>query len=137
MLSPSDSRARLVAVALPGGVWLDEQDSAPRRVLALRSLSTTEELSCIDDRRSPAERATELLTRCVTGGDAIVPALTVGDREAALLHLRRLTFGEGLEAVVTCASPARRPGCAGCHCLARRMAFSASIQSLAPMRSSA
>ena len=38
--------------------------------------------------------------------EALVEALCIGDREALLLHLRRLTFGEAIQAVVPC------PGCA-------------------------
>jgi hypothetical protein len=52
---------------------------------------------------APARRATALLARCVAGTDEdAARALTVGDREALLLHLRRLTFGDALPCVLAC-----------------------------------
>lgn len=57
----------------------------------------------------PVERITLLLTRCLTNlgpKSAIdsddVRALTVGDRDALLLHLRRVTYGERIQSVLTC-----------------------------------
>jgi hypothetical protein len=59
----------------------------------------------------PLERATVLLSRCVTrvgGCDApgaeIIDSLSLGDREALLLHLRRLTFGEKIACLLECPS---------------------------------
>jgi len=58
----------------------------------------------------PAERTTELLARCVErigpmeAGPETVLDLTLGDREALLLQIRRLTFGDRLDAVVACPS---------------------------------
>lgn len=50
------------------------------------------------------------LTRCLTRlgpyappTEAQVAALTVGDREALLIHLRRITLGDRLDCVLTCA----------------------------------
>ena len=62
----------------------------------------------------PAQWTTEVLMRCVTRLGpgrptyAEVRSLTLGDREALLLHLRRLTWGEHLRCVLTCPLP-------GCH----------------------
>lgn len=62
-----------------------------------------------EGRLLPAALATELLARCVTrvGGEAPVTAdrmreLTIGDREALFLHLRRLVSGERLACGVKC-----------------------------------
>jgi hypothetical protein len=61
----------------------------------------------------PAAQTTALLARCLDRlgsrapvGPADVRALTVGDREALLLHLRRQTFGDRLACVLTCPSEA-------------------------------
>ena len=57
---------------------------------------------------APAERASALLARCLVrdaaedGPPTLLGRMTAGDREAALLHLRRLTLGERLEAVIAC-----------------------------------
>lgn len=57
----------------------------------------------------PAERITKILTRCLTNlGPKSAPdnndvrSLTVGDRDALLFHLRRLTYGGKIQAVLTC-----------------------------------
>ena len=51
----------------------------------------------------PGRRATALLGRCLAAaGEAVARTLTVGDREALLLHLRRLTFGETIDCVLRC-----------------------------------
>jgi hypothetical protein len=59
--------------------------------------------------RSPAERSSALLTRCLERVGSVEPVtvdtvrrLTAGDREFLLLHLRRLTFGDKLEPVIRC-----------------------------------
>lgn len=60
----------------------------------------------------PASRTTALLTRCLTRLGPLSPvpretvrALAVGDREALLLQLRRLTLGDPIECVLSCANP--------------------------------
>ena len=89
-------------IPLPGGVWLDGDD-APRRTVELRAPGDIDQVAILDTHAlPPAIRATELLSRCLDDGNRIAPALSVGDREAALLHLRRLTLGDALEAVVSC-----------------------------------
>ena len=58
--------------------------------------------------RSRAEQVTGLLARCVVrvedveADDTVVRRLTVGDREALLLALRALAFGDDLACVVDC-----------------------------------
>lgn len=95
-------------VALPRGLWLD---GTRYREARLRPLSDDDELLLVDTAGSlsPARRATELLARCVValgpqGTDVrtAVRSLTAGDREALLLHLRRLTLGDRIEAVIRC-----------------------------------
>jgi len=60
----------------------------------------------------PAERITFLLTRCLANLGPKTPvepddvrSLTVGDRDALLLHLRCLTFGNKIQAVLSCPHP--------------------------------
>ena len=57
----------------------------------------------------PVTWTNALLSRCLTHlppGEAVtsprIAALTVGDREALLLHLRRLTFGDRMQCTLTC-----------------------------------
>ena len=57
----------------------------------------------------PLEQATALLARCVTRlGDrdspdaAAINCLSLGDREALLLHVRRMTFGETINCLLQC-----------------------------------
>src|SRR5215211_681517 len=95
------------AITLPGGLWADGQC---RRSAELRPLTGEDEafLAAADGAVSPAALATALLTRCLrvlAGGEVdadAVRGLTVGDREAVLLHLRRLSFGERLDCVLEC-----------------------------------
>ena len=91
---------------LPGGLWTDA--AAPLRTLALRPVGE-QDLSFLLDtatERTSAERANQLLARCLEPElRHLVPRLTVGDREALLLQLRSLTIGEALEALVSCPQP--------------------------------
>lgn len=95
-------------VAIPGGVWRnDSQRTAePLREVALRPAGGEDEAFLIDsaDQATPSERATGLLVRCVEEPDAdrLVRSLTIGDREALLLHLRRITLGDTLDCVLSC-----------------------------------
>jgi uncharacterized protein (UPF0212 family) len=102
----------LAAITLPGGLW---RNGACQREAVLRPLTGEDELFLHEQTRheSPARRATALLGRCVVRlgpdsppGREALRALTVGDREALLLNIRRLTFGEVLEGRLTC------PACA-------------------------
>lgn len=99
--------ADLEWVTIPSGMTTGEQR---HRTALLRPLSGHEEelLASQAAEVSAAERVTMLLARCV---ERIGPAdadvgtvrrLTVGDREALLLHLRRLTAGDRIDCMVTC-----------------------------------
>jgi len=93
---------------LPGGLWLE---GVCYREAWLRPLAGSDEgfLSEMNESLLTAQRATALLARClirVGPLDAIstetVRWLTIGDREALLLHLRQLTLGERLQCILTC-----------------------------------
>jgi hypothetical protein len=97
-----------VEVTLPGGVVYDGRW---HRTARLRPLSGRHEVFVAEAGRSlrPAARTTALLTRCLDAlgplepvTSASVSALTVGDREALLLHLRRLTLGDRISCVLSC-----------------------------------
>lgn len=98
----------MVRVAIPGGVWREDAQphDAPLRELALRAVSEDDAAFLLDtaDAVLPSARATALLARCLGEPDAerTARALTVGDREALLLQLRRLSLGETLECVLRC-----------------------------------
>lgn len=100
--------SRGTTVPIPVGVWGDEP--IPRRELMLRPVDSVDEVFLLDtaEELGPAERASALLARCLVSNGAaddgmeLLGRLTAGDREAALLHLRRLTLGERLEAVIAC-----------------------------------
>jgi hypothetical protein len=97
-----------VAITLPGGCWLD--DTCHREV-RLRPISGSDEDYLLDagNLLLPAHRATALIARCLErlgprGPVTLetVRSLTVGDREALLLHLRHLTLGDHMQGVVDC-----------------------------------
>lgn len=97
-----------VEVTLPGGIALN---GGWRRRAGLRPLSGREEAFLFEEGRSllPAARTTELLSRCLCRLGPLSPvapetvaALTVGDREALLLHLRRVTLGDRISCVLGC-----------------------------------
>jgi hypothetical protein len=86
-----------------GGSWAREAE--------LRPLRGADEAFLLElgDRLSAAQRVTALLGRCVvrlgplrSPGADIVRRLRVGDREALLLHVRRLTFGDTMPCVLAC-----------------------------------
>ncbi|HSU41375.1 MAG TPA: hypothetical protein VLJ38_17480, partial [Polyangiaceae bacterium] len=97
-------------VSLPCGL---ERRGRFLRTARLRPVSGADEVALADAPAFAAARVSALLARCVERiGDerpslADVRDLLVGDREALLLHLRRLTFGEELTCVLTCP----RAGC--------------------------
>ncbi len=98
-------------VMLPSGLWVD---GVRHREAGLRPLAGGDE-AFLDDAGEallPAARTTALLARCLTRLGPLaevtpeaVRSLTIGDREALLLHLRRLTLGERLQCVLTCPRP--------------------------------
>ena len=97
-----------VTITLPGGCWLDGEC---HREAALRSLTGGDEAFLLEAGEAlfPAQRTTTLLGRCLTRLGPLNPVtpdavrnLTVGDREALLLHLRRLTLGDRLQCVLSC-----------------------------------
>jgi hypothetical protein len=97
-----------VRVRLPGGLWPGDGAKAPLREVEMRAIADADQFFALDtrDTLSLASRATALLARCMAGGEDAAQALTIGDREALLLHLRRLTFGETMECVLRCPVPA-------------------------------
>src|SRR4051794_29978680 len=100
-----------VVATLPGGRWVH---GACCREAQLRELTGEDQTCLAEEARAlpPAQWTTEVLARCVTAlgsGEPVtretVRSLTVGDREALLLHLRCLTAGDRLQCVLTCPSP--------------------------------
>jgi hypothetical protein len=95
------------AITLPGGFWLD---GVHHRDALLRPLTGEDEAFLAEaSALLPARRTTLLLARCLTrlgpldaATDDAVRSLTVGDREALLLHLRRLALGDRLQCVLRC-----------------------------------
>jgi hypothetical protein len=99
-------------VNLPGGVRLE---GSWRRDAVLRPLAGRDEIFVLQQGSalSPAARTTAVLARCLcrlgpvsTVTSEIARSLSIGDREALLLHLRRLTLGEKMSCVFRC------PACA-------------------------
>ena len=106
MAADADRASGLTPAFLPGGLWADARE--PIRTLLLRPVEEQDQAFLLDTRTglAPATRASRLLARCVEEGwQHLVPALTVGDREALLLQLRRLTLGDDMECLVSCPAP--------------------------------
>ena len=99
-------------ITLPHGLW----DGNRRRSSAeLRSPTGADEAFLLTaGGLSRAEQVTELLARCVVrvdelpGGNDLARALTVGDREALLLHLRADAFGDQLACTLDCSACGER-----------------------------
>ena len=89
-------------VQLPRGLWRSAAENSLVRSVQLRAVSDEDRafLLATQDVMTVARRASELLARCADLGDP--GALSVGDREALLLNLHRLTFGETLDCVLRC-----------------------------------
>src|ERR1700686_472364 len=95
-------------VVLRNGCW---QEGACHREVRVRGIAE-DDATLVDDLSEaalPVERNTLLLARCVTSlgtGDGprmqTVRDLSLGDREALLLHARRLTFGGQIDCVLPC-----------------------------------
>jgi hypothetical protein len=97
-----------VEVTLPGGIALKE---GWYRTARLRPLCGRDEAFLDEEARflPPVSRTTHLLARCLDALGPLTPVtessirkLTVGDRDALLLHLRRLTLGDRIACVITC-----------------------------------
>jgi hypothetical protein len=97
-----------VDVVLPTGVKIGDQWY---RQAWVRPVTGREEEFLLFEGKylSAASRTTQLLTRCLLRvGPAepvtadLVRRLSAGDREALLLHLRRLTLGERMSCLLTC-----------------------------------
>ena len=90
-------------VAIPHGI---AHEGSLVRELRLNAVDGEDHTFLLDSAGSmtPHERANALLARCLDADDAstLVASLVAGDREALLLHLRRITLGEMLDCVVTC-----------------------------------
>ena len=98
-------------VTLPRGFWVDDTCS---REATLREINGADQVFLLEECRGmlPAQWASEMLARCVinVGNDHRVTrdkirSLTVGDRDALLLHLRRLSFGDRLQCMLVCPAP--------------------------------
>jgi hypothetical protein len=97
-----------VEVTLPGGVRIGDQW---HRCAWLRPVTGHEEEFLLSEGKylSAPARATQLLTRClVRVGPAkpitaeLVRRMSAGDREALLLHIRRLTLGGQISCLLSC-----------------------------------
>lgn len=100
-----------VAAAFPGGYCAN---GGHWREAHLRPLTGEDQLFLTEECGGllPAQWVTEALTRCVSrlGPNGPVTrkairSLTAGDREALLLHLRRLTSGDRMRCLLTCPLP--------------------------------
>jgi hypothetical protein len=91
-------------ITLPSGVWID---GTHVREVRLRAVGSADEVLILESRdaMAPCRRATTVLARCLEGPFeplALARALTIGDREALVLHLRRLTVGDRISATLRC-----------------------------------
>src|SRR5262245_52647224 len=99
-----------VITTLPGGYWAE---GACWRDAELRVLTGEDQIFLVDELQGllPAQWVTEVLARAVKRLGPGQPtretirSLTVGDREAMLLHLRRLMWGDLLPCVLSCPVP--------------------------------
>jgi hypothetical protein len=95
------------AVTLPHGLF---EGAERRQEVVLRPPTGEDEAFLLENApaRTRAERVTALLARCVArlagrdAGEEAVRALTVGDREALLLHLRAAAHGDRIACVLDC-----------------------------------
>lgn len=100
---------RGVSVRLPHGL---SGDGTRHRDAVVRPLTGREEELLADAAGAPlAARVTALLAACVERVGPARPApdqvrsLCVGDREALLLHIRRVTIGDPIECLLECPVP--------------------------------
>jgi hypothetical protein len=99
-------------VALPIGLW---SGGARAEQAVLRPMTGADQEFFVEAGHSmlPAHRTSVLLSRCVQriGDEApvtpeVAGRLVVGDREALMLRLRQITFGDKLEPIIRCPEPA-------------------------------
>lgn len=103
----------VVPVLLPRGLWRDE---AHLRHAVIRPVTgADEEALAAAAGESTAARVSFLLGRCLVSlegtpleGKVVARRLSVGDRDALLLHLRRISIGDTMDCVLAC--PAERCG---------------------------
>lgn len=95
-------------IILPGGIWSEGKRYQEVEVRALTGYDL-EYLKGAYKIPSQADWSTLILTRCIkrigsfnTITPDLVKTLTLGDREAVLLHIRRMTFGDKLNCVINC-----------------------------------
>lgn len=97
-----------VTVALPNGLSVE---GAHSREAILRELTGEEQLTLAEDCQALPSAAwtTEVLACCVTRlgwlakpDRSALRALTVGDRDALLLHLHQISFGESIQCEARC-----------------------------------
>lgn len=103
-----------IEIQLPAGISVDGQWC---RNVWLKPLTGHEEEFLLQEGKSlpAAARVTQLLTRCVQRVGPLEPVgvetvrrLSVGDREALLLHLRRLALGERVSCLLSCPRCAKK-----------------------------
>lgn len=98
-------------ITLPHGLWVDGRR---RNVVSVRPVATEDENFILESTgQSPVARANALLGRCVSFSvepepppSVNVSMLVMGDREALLLHLHRLSFSDDFVATFSCSSRA-------------------------------
>jgi hypothetical protein len=98
------------AAQIPSGCWRNGEYLSEARLRPLRGQDEAFLLDAGEALTAP-QRVTALLARCILRlgveqeiTPEIVRNLTVGDREALLLHLRRITYGDRLPCLLSCAS---------------------------------
>lgn len=98
------SACSFATVSLPGGAW--GEGDQPLRELRLRPATEDDQwflLDSLDSGLLPSARATALLQRCLEPAQqSIARTLSVGDREALLLQLRSITFGDTMPCILGC-----------------------------------
>src|SRR5215468_8141694 len=103
-----------IEITLPAGLSVNGQWC---RNVWLKALTGYDEEFLLQEGKSlpAAARVTQLLTRCVCRLGSLEPVgadtvrrLNVGDREALLLHLRRLALGERASCLLSCPSCAKK-----------------------------
>lgn len=100
----------MAAVILPGGLWVD---GVCHKDVDLRPLTGEDEAFLLEGGAlSLAAKTTAILFCCLTRLGSLdtitmemVGSLSVGDREALLLNLRRLTLGDRMQCVLRCPEP--------------------------------